>query len=335
MLYNTDRLLLSVLSQSTPEAIRFLGMLLYMLAPAVAMSLFTTVLRVRQTRRDTLSRLFLLSAGAAVGVLTMYAVRFGVSGYHRESLIVFNNIAVHAFYLGLLAFLVFFTRMIREITSSDGTPRPARERYFGAVQLLGLYAYAVGLLAFWISGVNIYIRVVEMAISLVLLSGFVILLTARFEAAAFQRRVATHACGTSLGFLIVSAAIMVMRGVDLVPGWADPVLVFPIYTIILSLVLLKHALTFVKQNQTQHIADTKSVAAAQAEFVRRSLSQYHITNQEARILRLVMQGRSNSEIAEVLGISEKTVRNHVSSLYQKTETGNRVELVQVFELAPH
>ena len=68
------------------------------------------------------------------------------------------------------------------------------------------------------------------------------------------------------------------------------------------------------------------------EFVRGLVREYAITPQEERVLELVMLGKSNSEIANLLGIAEKTARNHVSSLYQKTETRNRVELVQVFEL---
>ena len=43
------------------------------------------------------------------------------------------------------------------------------------------------------------------------------------------------------------------------------------------------------------------------------------------MLHLISQGRTNSEIAKELVISEKTVRNHVSTIMSKLEVGNRAE----------
>ncbi|MGO4680383.1 HD domain-containing phosphohydrolase [Microbacterium sp. 2MCAF23] len=49
-----------------------------------------------------------------------------------------------------------------------------------------------------------------------------------------------------------------------------------------------------------------------------------LTPREAEILTLVAQGRSNREIAAVLTLSEKTVRNHVEHTYAKIGVANRV-----------
>ncbi len=51
----------------------------------------------------------------------------------------------------------------------------------------------------------------------------------------------------------------------------------------------------------------------------------HLTDREKDILRLVGQGASNPEIAEKLGISEKTVRNRLSMIFDKLHINNRVE----------
>lgn len=51
-----------------------------------------------------------------------------------------------------------------------------------------------------------------------------------------------------------------------------------------------------------------------------------LSRREMEILLLVSQGKSNQEIAGALAVSEKTVRNHVSSLLEKLGMGNRVEL---------
>jgi len=51
-----------------------------------------------------------------------------------------------------------------------------------------------------------------------------------------------------------------------------------------------------------------------------------LSERELDVLYQVSRGKSNREIAHILAISEKTVRNHVSSLLEKLNLGNRVEL---------
>lgn len=50
-----------------------------------------------------------------------------------------------------------------------------------------------------------------------------------------------------------------------------------------------------------------------------------LTDREKEILRLIGQGASNRDIAERLFISEKTVKNHVSSLLHKLELEGRTQ----------
>ena len=44
---------------------------------------------------------------------------------------------------------------------------------------------------------------------------------------------------------------------------------------------------------------------------------HHLTGREAEVLRLLVKGCSNSQIAEVLAITEGTVKNHLVNIYQK------------------
>ena len=50
-----------------------------------------------------------------------------------------------------------------------------------------------------------------------------------------------------------------------------------------------------------------------------------LTNQELRILALVSKGKTNKEIADAIFLSEKTVRNYVSSIFSKLNLSTRAE----------
>jgi len=52
-----------------------------------------------------------------------------------------------------------------------------------------------------------------------------------------------------------------------------------------------------------------------------------LTRREAEVLRLMTEGKSNKAISEFLIISEKTVKNHVSSILQKMRVDDRTQAV--------
>jgi len=51
------------------------------------------------------------------------------------------------------------------------------------------------------------------------------------------------------------------------------------------------------------------------------------TKRECEVLQLLANGQSNRRIAETLDISEKTVKNHVSSLFKKMNVNDRTQAV--------
>jgi DNA-binding NarL/FixJ family response regulator len=52
-----------------------------------------------------------------------------------------------------------------------------------------------------------------------------------------------------------------------------------------------------------------------------------LSKQEAKIVRLVADGRTNREIASHLELSEHTVKNYLFKIFDKLGISNRVELV--------
>lgn len=51
----------------------------------------------------------------------------------------------------------------------------------------------------------------------------------------------------------------------------------------------------------------------------------HLTVREHQILALIGKGKTNAEIGANLGITEKTVKNTVMSMFRKLDVRNRVE----------
>jgi DNA-binding CsgD family transcriptional regulator len=62
--------------------------------------------------------------------------------------------------------------------------------------------------------------------------------------------------------------------------------------------------------------------------VTRLSNQAQLTEREADILALVLQGRNNSEIAKQLGIRKATVKWHMHNLFTKTGTATREALLR-------
>jgi DNA-binding CsgD family transcriptional regulator len=66
------------------------------------------------------------------------------------------------------------------------------------------------------------------------------------------------------------------------------------------------------------------------EFVKR----FSISNRERDIISMIMQGYPNRTIGERLFISDRTVKNHVSSIYRKTGAANKVQLLNMVRNHP-
>lgn len=60
---------------------------------------------------------------------------------------------------------------------------------------------------------------------------------------------------------------------------------------------------------------------------------YRLSRQESRVLKLVLEGLRNKEIARVLSLTEHTVKTHMSNILRKLETDNRTRLVVALKQA--
>jgi DNA-binding NarL/FixJ family response regulator len=53
----------------------------------------------------------------------------------------------------------------------------------------------------------------------------------------------------------------------------------------------------------------------------------HLTHKEEEVLNLLCEGLSNKKIAKILGMSEKTVKSHLTNIYSKLNVKSRLEAV--------
>ena len=52
-----------------------------------------------------------------------------------------------------------------------------------------------------------------------------------------------------------------------------------------------------------------------------------LSPRERELVELMAQGRDNAQIAASMGLSEKTVRNHITSVFAKLEVENRAQAI--------
>jgi DNA-binding NarL/FixJ family response regulator len=93
---------------------------------------------------------------------------------------------------------------------------------------------------------------------------------------------------------------------------------------------LIHAVESVRQGETyitQNFASQVIAALRNAPLRRVAAEVVQFSIREDQIVRLLLRGRTNKEIAISLKISEKTVRNYMTILMQKLNARNRLEVV--------
>lgn len=74
------------------------------------------------------------------------------------------------------------------------------------------------------------------------------------------------------------------------------------------------------------VMDIVSKSPDYDEYLNENIDKIQLlTNREYEVLILIAEGMNNKDIADSLFISEKTVKNHVSSIFKKLELNDRVQ----------
>jgi diguanylate cyclase len=79
------------------------------------------------------------------------------------------------------------------------------------------------------------------------------------------------------------------------------------------------------------------IIAREAKEFTHFVAAYNITDREAHIIQFLIEGDKNTNIAELLGITENTLKRHVTNIYNKLRIRNKVGLINLlkeFDLVP-
>jgi DNA-binding CsgD family transcriptional regulator len=110
--------------------------------------------------------------------------------------------------------------------------------------------------------------------------------------------------------------------IDMRPPWWQTWW-FRVPVILLLLILFY----WLNRSRTKRLAARIRTEAAMENY----LAKFDISQREKEIVLLLLQGKSNKEIEDVLFIAMGTVKNHIYSIYQKLGVKNRAQLMTLFK----
>lgn len=135
--------------------------------------------------------------------------------------------------------------------------------------------------------------------------------TGRLSLAAFGLCISRIAEGTAI-------ILINLLGFDRLTSFVTAGIVF-----VPLIILFCYALTIEKKETS---VETESLSAAGHTAGPSFDEIYHLTRRESEIVHYLSENKTNGEIADLLCISESTVRFHVSNILKKTDSKNRMDV---------
>ena len=83
------------------------------------------------------------------------------------------------------------------------------------------------------------------------------------------------------------------------------------------------------ENMICDLMETNGILSDSETCLEKSISSFSLSEREADVLRLVADGRSNSEISEQIHVSVSTVKKHVYNIFNKAGVNSRAQLLNL------
>lgn len=128
--------------------------------------------------------------------------------------------------------------------------------------------------------------------------------------------------GTIISYLIGGLFILKNQ-------FADTILITVLFALLLLLAALLYDRLYSKTQIMEKTIEIKVPEYISAKNLENAQKDYELTLRETEVLKLILSGLTARETAANLFITERTVKAHLSSIYRKTSTKNRVELTRL------
>jgi DNA-binding CsgD family transcriptional regulator len=161
--------------------------------------------------------------------------------------------------------------------------------------------------------------------------GLALILYTAFLLVFFRRRIADpYARGLATGLLIITAAfvpgfacdLFLMPDARIIASLPRALVFLPLFLAALSVFTITAAVRFLGRRSGPEQSSLDRV-----EAMERLARRHDLTAREMEIAVLMARGLGNKQIAWELGISERTVGNHIYSLYRKVSINSRFQLI--------
>ena len=130
--------------------------------------------------------------------------------------------------------------------------------------------------------------------------------------------------GASLAHVAVETGILILTICGIVLQWS----IF--FSQKKDIETLNFDLDRARVDLTKYKGDSRKFVEGLANEIDRQLSEWKLTNAEKEITLLILKGLTNKEVGEVRGTSERTIRQQVTSIFQKSNLRSRLELSTYF-----
>ena len=132
-------------------------------------------------------------------------------------------------------------------------------------------------------------------------------------------------------FTCIADPLMTEQGINIYgPGFC-----FGLFSILLNLVILylyiRQQVITDSQHLTIEVSNAQSIWSEETGLSAKFCELYKLTSREKDIVEIMMQGKSNREIAEALFISIRTVATYLKNVYKKTDAPNRFALYSLIK----
>lgn len=107
-------------------------------------------------------------------------------------------------------------------------------------------------------------------------------------------------------------------------------IVFVIYILVNIILLAGLYRKLLQKKMTETQSEKEKQELLWDQQMKKKMDGYGLTARECEILQLILDGKSNQEIADGLFISQNTVKRHISNILKKTGANQRTELVLLF-----